>query len=123
MELNYLSKIGMQVMSPSGFAYIAFDNSERKTSKWEKRRDAIVYKMKVRKSIFNYFLTWIITIIGFCIIFSVLIMVAGWVSFVYFSILTGLAIGYLTLLLYFYINELFEKNTSFIRVKHRNKTY
>ena len=113
----------MQVMSPSGFAYIAFDNSERKTSKWEKRRDAIVYKMKVRKSIFNYFLTWIITIIGFCIIFSVLIMVAGWVSFVYFSILTGLAIGYLTLLLYFYINELFEKNTSFIRVKHRNKTY
>lgn len=124
MILHYQSEIGMQVIQPSRFCLPIFQLIDMPSiGKWEKRKTQIIYKAKLKRRFLNYLLIGVLTIVGSLVIFSVLIIIAGLVNFVLFSMLIGILIGFLSICWFYYLCELIPTNTDYIKLKHRNKYY
>lgn len=119
----YTSNFGMQVHSPEHFVITQMVLTDAPISKLEKRRDAIIYKMKRRKAILN-----IVFIILFMIVAVPVLVVLGLLLLKLAptpinAAMIGILIAMSWVCAFYIIASFFEIDIFFIKVKHRGKIY
>lgn len=126
-EINksyYSSCYGLEIYQPNRFFYLQpILRFEYEYSKWEKRRDAIVLKLKERKRIKNMLLKYT----SFVLFLIVSIVMLGFMLYVspteLMAIVIGVTMPIFFIASYHFADALFETETYFIKIKRRGKVY
>ena len=123
MNTEWRTNIGMQVYSPSQFVMTNNTFVDTMPSKWERRRDNLVYKIKRRKAFINWVLKYV------CLIPCCLLVAFLWLCiFSKFqsqinAILTGVIIPMCWIIVYLLLDSLFETNSDYIHLKRKGRLY
>lgn len=120
MRTDWQTMRGLQVFTPRHFIYTIIAD-DIKVSKWSKRRDGIIFKMKKKKSTLN---------IALKALFNLLLSSAATILWVYFlsifqspelAALIGITIPTTWIFIYLISGSIFEIDTDSIKVKHRGR--
>lgn len=123
MNKDLMAYKGMEVISPKQFVCIKDVYCDFKVSKWERRRNELVYKIKRRKALFNWFAKWTIIILLAPITGSLWIMLLALFQTQLNAVLIGIMIPMTWICTYYIVSSWFETDSDWIKVKHKGRAY
>lgn len=123
MNKEWMAYKGMEVVAPQHFVYIKDVCCDFKVSKWEKRRNKLVYKLKRRKALFNWFAKWAIIILLAPVTGSLWIMLLALFQTQLNAVLIGIIIPMTWICTYYIVDSWFETDSDWVKVKHKGCVY
>ena len=121
VTIHYRAALGFQMTNPISYVVVIFPESRKLT--WaEKRRNELMWKIQVRKAVFNMILFWI------CYLVAIALTTAGGIGIIILlqppkglNVLMGIGMGYLLsqiwLILWLIMFEWFKTDPSDIKLK------
>lgn len=120
---DWMAYKGMEVHSPKQFIYINHVIGEYKVSKWGRRRDKLIYKLKRRKAVLNWFIKWAIIILLAPVTGSLWIMLLALFETQLNAVLIGIIIPMTWILTYYIFDSMFETDSDLVKVNHKGRVY
>lgn len=114
---------GMQVHLPNQYIISTYQPYIQGRSKWEKRRDKIIDKMRFSKAIFNWFLKHLLFVVSLPVTFCIWLWLLHFAPYIPLAILCGCNIFFTWVVTYILLSDIIETNRWRVNVKHRGKIY
>lgn len=122
-------RIPIPIHYPTRYVTITTADHEEweKKNKWERRRDKLVYKLKVKNRNLHILYKWLIMIPCVLIVLGAVCFLAVIMYTPEFypitSIMCGLLSFFLATIIYDFVSEKIHTETNYLTVKHKGKVY
>lgn len=124
MKNDWMTYKGMEVSSPQHFVIVKTEMSEcRPISKWERKRNELVYKMKIRKALLNWLAMWVVNILIAPITASLWVILLSLFETQLNAVLVGLAIPITWIGTYHLLEGMFQTDSYHVVIKRKGMVY